>query len=89
MKLQETISLMQSSDYKERFIAEYLQLKIRYDGLKKMVDNWISGELDVKPVSHNSIYNLQLRAMRDYMNLLECRAEDEEIDLSDYVSWKG
>lgn len=33
MELKDTISLMTSADYKERFIAEYLQLKIRYNKL--------------------------------------------------------
>ena len=35
MKLQDTIELMNSSDFKDRFKAEYYQLKIRRDGLKK------------------------------------------------------
>ena len=30
MELNETIEMMQSADYKERFKAEYYQLKIRY-----------------------------------------------------------
>lgn len=30
MELKETIELMCSSDYKERFVAEYRQVKIRY-----------------------------------------------------------
>lgn len=36
MELKDTIELMNSSDYKERFKAEYLQVKIRYDKLHKM-----------------------------------------------------
>ena len=31
MVLKDTIDLMTSEDYKERFLAEYQQLKIRYD----------------------------------------------------------
>lgn len=34
MELKETIELMQSGDYRERFKAEYLQTKIRYEKLK-------------------------------------------------------
>lgn len=34
MELKETIELMCSSDYKERFVAEYRQVKIRYEKLK-------------------------------------------------------
>lgn len=34
MELKETVELMNSEDYKERFIAEYRQVKIRYEKLK-------------------------------------------------------
>ena len=40
MELKDTVEMMLSDDYKERFRAEYWQLKIRYDKLRKMVDNW-------------------------------------------------
>lgn len=33
MKLNETVEMMNSGDYKERFKAEHLQLKIRMIGL--------------------------------------------------------
>lgn len=36
MELKETIELMQSGDYRERFRAEYLQTKIRYEKLKDL-----------------------------------------------------
>lgn len=31
MKLSDTVQMMNSADYKERFKAEYWQTKIRYD----------------------------------------------------------
>ena len=34
MELKDTIEMMNSADYKERFIAEYRQTKIRYEKLK-------------------------------------------------------
>ena len=34
MELNETVKLMRSVDYKERFIAEYWQLKIRTEKLQ-------------------------------------------------------
>jgi hypothetical protein len=34
MELKETVELMNSENYKERFIAEYHQVKIRYEKLK-------------------------------------------------------
>ena len=32
--LTDTVNLMESSDYKDRFVAEYVQTKIRYEKLK-------------------------------------------------------
>ena len=37
MELKETIDLMVSADWKDRFIAEYLQTKIRYEKLHKLI----------------------------------------------------
>ena len=37
IELKDTVDLMKSSDYKERFIAEYTQVKIRYEKLKKLI----------------------------------------------------
>ena len=37
MELKDTIDLMTSEDYKDRFKAEYYQTKIRYDKLHKML----------------------------------------------------
>lgn len=37
MKLNETVEMMNSADYKERFRGEYLQLKIRMEGLSAML----------------------------------------------------
>lgn len=79
--LNETVELMTSSDYKERFKAEYYQLELRYLALKKMLADWDNGSLSFTPASNREIYNFQLDAMSQYMNLLSRRAKDEEIDL--------
>ena len=39
MELKNTVDLMLSDDYKDRFKAEYYQLSIRFKKLKNMVDN--------------------------------------------------
>lgn len=49
MVLEETVEGMLSKDYEERFVAEYQQLLIRYEGLKKMLDNWDKGKLSFIP----------------------------------------
>lgn len=79
--LKDTIELMNSEDYKERFIAEYKQLIIRYKGLRNMLDKWDRGELNFKPTCPRSTYNMQIRAMEDYIAILEARAVMEEIVL--------
>lgn len=79
--LKGTVELMNSEDYKERFIAEYKQLIIRYKGLRNMLDKWDRGELNFKPTCPRSTYNMQIRAMEDYMAILEARAVMEGIVL--------
>lgn len=44
MELKDTATLMVSSNYKERFKAEYYQLKIRLEKLKYMLQKWDNGE---------------------------------------------
>lgn len=83
MELEETIEDMLSSDYKRRFIAEYNQLKIRCDKLRKMVDNW--DNLNFKPTCEKEIYELQLYFMLGYLGILNNRAEIEGIDLQSTI----
>jgi hypothetical protein len=45
MKLNETIDMMVSSDYKERFKGEYFQLIIRMEGLRSMLKNTVKEHL--------------------------------------------
>lgn len=81
MKLKETVEMMNSADYKERFKAEYLQLVIRYKGLKSMLEKWDKGALEFVPTCPRSIYNIQIKAMTDYIAVLEARAVIEGIEL--------
>ena len=81
MELKDTIELMTSEDYKERFKAEYLQLKIRIEGLRKMLIKWDAGKLDFTPPCQRVTYLTQKRYMEEYLNQLEVRAEIEEIEL--------
>ena len=85
MKLADTVEMMNSSDYKERFKAEYAQLVIRYYGLKNMLEKWDNGTLEFKPTCPRSTYNLQIKAMTDYIAVLEARAVIENVDLEDVI----
>lgn len=82
MKLTDTVEMMQSADYKERFKAEYAQLVIRFKGLKAMLEKWDSGTLEFVPTCHRSTYNMQIKAMADYIAVLEARAVMENVDLA-------
>lgn len=86
MKLTDTVEGMNSADYKERFKAEYYQLKIRFVGLMNMCGKWDRNELTFDPTCPRSTYDLQLKAMRDYMAILEMRAVMEGIELDTSVS---
>lgn len=79
--LKDTVDIMCSTDYKERFIAEYKQLEIRILGLERMLDNWDHNELNFKPTCPRSTYDLQLRAMKDYYAVLQMRAVMENIPI--------
>ena len=81
MELLDTVQLMLSNDYKERFKAEYWQLKIRYEKLKTMCEKWDNGELDFEPTCDREVYNEQIWNMYGYMKILEHRAEIEGIEL--------
>lgn len=81
MELKQTVEMMNSADYKERFKAEYYQTAIRYGKLKAMVDKYNNGTLEFKSTCPMSIYELQLRAMRDYLTILEARVAIEGVEL--------
>lgn len=83
MILAETVNAMVSTDYKDRFIAEYQQLVIRYKALQKMLDNWDKNELTFVPTCPRSTYNIQIEAMADYIAVLEARAVMEGIELQE------
>lgn len=81
MELKDTIELMQSEDYKDRFKAEYYQVKIRYEKLKTMLVQWDKGELKFTPTCSRAQYEIQKKAMLDYISTLETRAAIENIEL--------
>lgn len=83
MELRDTVDMMNSEDYKERFRAEYYQTVIRYGKLKNMLDRWDDGKLNFVPTCPRSTYNMQIRAMADYIAVLEARAVMEGVDLGE------
>ena len=80
-ELSQTVDMMTSSDYKERFKAEYAQVVLRYERLKDMLEEWDNGTLRFEPTCPRSTYNIQIKAMTDYIAILEARAVMEHIIL--------
>ena len=79
--LNETIELMTSSDYKDRFKAEYYQLEYRYNKLKKMLEDWDADKLSFTPTCNRDNYTSQIVSMGVYLNVLRQRAEIENVEL--------
>lgn len=81
MEINETIDLMTSADYKDRFKAEYYQLAIRHKRLAAMLEKWDNGTLDFTPTCPRGIYDIQIKAMAEYLAVLEARAVMENVKL--------
>ena len=78
MTLTETIPMMTSDDYRERFKAEYYQLKIRASKLQSIIQH----DMDLAN-SPKIILERQINAMLDYLSTLALRAECEGIGLQE------
>ena len=81
MTLADTVELMNSEKYKERFAAEYWQTKIRYDKLHKMLVRYEAGTLPFTFTCPVEVLRGQAHHMGNYLTQLEIRAEIEDIDL--------
>lgn len=81
MELKDTIEIMTSEDYRERFKAEYYQLKIREHRLLTMLEKYERGELNFEPTCPVSVLWEQHEIMNSYLVILEKRAGIEGIEL--------
>lgn len=85
MELKETVELMNSEDYKERFVAEYHQVKIRYEKLKNFCNKIEVEEMLGKEVTKHDcpleLLREQQKHMGFYLLILEKRALIENIVL--------
>lgn len=81
LDLKHTIPMMQSEDYKERFIAEWAQTRIRIAKLDRMLQRHYSGTLDFEPTCPIILLEKQLLAMKQYADMLEVRAAIENVEL--------
>lgn len=85
MELKETVELMNSEDYKERFVAEYHQVKIRYEKLKNFCNKIeVEQMLGQEVTKHDCPLELlreQQKHMGFYLLILEKRALIENVEL--------
>lgn len=81
MELKDTVALMESDDYKERFRGEYYQTKIRKEKLDAMLKKWDEGQLEFNPTCPREMYDDQIAGMSAYLNVLEKRAVIENVEL--------
>ena len=81
MELSDTVELMNSEDYRNRFKAEYYQLKIRLEKLYELLVRYDAGTLGFTPNCSIQVLKDQLNIMRDYLYALQVRAEIEGINL--------
>lgn len=93
MTLQSAAEAMGSTDYKERFRAEYRQTKIRYENLKafntkieaaRRVRYYKDGAVQLEEPKHDCPDDLlidQQHVMGQYLHILEVRAVIEGIEL--------
>lgn len=77
MELADTVDMMLSDDYLDRFRAEFHQTRIRYNKLREMLEKWDNGELDFTPACPREIYNVQLSSMSAYLGILDYRRRQE------------
>ena len=82
--LSDTVFLMESADYKNRFLGEYLQLRIRMEKLSKLLAEYRVKMATGESIPYKCSYNMledQLYAMEQYRRSLEERAIVEDIDV--------
>lgn len=85
MKLVDTVEMMCSSDYKERFRAEYAQLNIRCKSLANLLQKEKTGEINFTLNCPVEMLKDQFKAMISYRLFLTNRAQIENIDIEDLI----
>lgn len=77
----DSVDLMLSKNYKDRFLAEYWQLRLRLEKLDEMLRRYWNKTLLFVPTCPISILERQRKHMRRYLETLEQRAAIENIEL--------
>lgn len=88
MELKDTVALMNSEDYKDRFKAEYLQTKIRYEKLDEYIKKVENGEIVFDAEHDFELLKRQRECMREYLLCLTARTITEDIKIADSIEIK-
>ena len=83
--MNDAVEMVLSDGYKERFIAEYVETKIRYERLHSIIIKWCAGKADF--VTDIELLEEQAKHMGNYLKTLEIRAVKEDIELPN-VDWR-
>lgn len=67
--------------YVSRMIAEYRELKDKYNKLHRMLIKHEAGTLDFEPTCPIELLEHQANVMGEYLHILEVRAEIENVEL--------
>ena len=92
LALGDTVELMQSTDYRDRFVAEYIQTALRYERLKEFntmieaAEQWMYSDDMIDHDCPLELLQKQQKAMGEYLHVLELRAKIEDIALSDVIA---
>lgn len=81
MILKDTVAFMESDKYQDRFIGEYIQLKLRMIALHKVIIKAEANMLDFELKSDLLTLKNQYSYMDGYCTQLEIRALKENITL--------
>ena len=81
MELNETVDMMTSADYRERFKAEWHQLQIRISKLATILSEYETGKPTFQLKCPYDLLEAQLNAMKVYAHILQERAKIEGIEL--------
>lgn len=96
IKLEHLVELMGSENYRDRFVAEYIQTRQRWEKLKRFntkieaavrtsgLDNGVDEPIHDCPAG---LLREQQAAIGEYLHLLEVRAVIEDIDLQDAINY--
>jgi len=92
LTLGDTVELMSSADYRDRFVGEYVQTALRYERLKSFntaieaAEEWMWCDDMIDHDCPLELLQSQQKAMGEYLHCLEVRAKIEDIDLADVIA---